>query len=305
MTFDNCGALVTLDGAELDHGPCNNFDSYCFTATMFKEKGLYAECRRALSEASALVEHMLRAEHPRTLACFLEVFTHLMQTGLPEVASVLRGYIKSMSETVIKKGHPWGQICWLLGEIDSDCLYQAMAQIWKSMTDTFESKLGPDSRFAISVRLDCIKRVATNCEEERLLRELLAQVGVGGLPALSIPRVILNLAHNLSRQGCHMEAEGIALDVLSLLKGNQIYAQRIVERIESLKVIAFSRFSQGRTGEAEQSMQEAIGMVVKQWGMRHSWVPELGWLQIWGRNEDANALHERMAGLMRKDEDED
>ena len=129
MIFDDHGTLLNLNGADLYNDLCNKFNSYCFTATMFKARELHVKFRHALSKASALVEQILRAEHPRTLACFLEVFIHFIQTGLPDVASILRDFIKKMSEKVTKGGHPWSQICWLLGELDSEPLDQAMAQI--------------------------------------------------------------------------------------------------------------------------------------------------------------------------------
>jgi hypothetical protein len=308
MILDGYGTLLTPNGAELHNDLCNDFDSYCFTATMLIEKGLHVEFRRALSKASALVEQILRAEHPRTLACFLEVFIHLIQTGLPEVTSFLRDFIKRMSAKVTRKGHPWGQICRLLGELDSESLDQAMAQIWKCTTDTFDSELGTFSRLAVSVRLDYIKRVygITNyLEEERLLRDLLAQFG--GIPRLPTPRVMLNLAHNLNRQGRHDEAEEMALEVLSLLQEYEIYARRIVERIESLKIVSRSQFNQGKTLAAEQTMREAIRMIVDQWGIQHSWVPEFmnvleGWLRGWGWEEDANTLRGEIEELMGKDD---
>lgn len=306
MNFDDHGNLLTPNGAKLDNALCNDFDSYCFTATMLIGKGLHVEFRRALSKASALVEQILRAEHPRTLACFLEVFIHLIQTGLPKVTSSLCDYIKRMSAKVTRKGHPWGQICRLLGELDSESLDQAMAQIWKCTTDIFDSELGTFSRLAMSVRLDYIKRVVTNhLEEERLLRDLLARFG--GIPILPTPRVMLNLAHNLNRQGRHEEAEEMALEVLSLLQGYEIYAWRIVERIESLKIVSHSQFNQGKTMAAEQTMREAIRMIVDQWGIQHSWVPEFmnvleGWLRVWGRKEDANTLRGEIEELMGKDE---
>ncbi len=159
MIFDDHGTLLNPNGAELHDDLCNEFDSYCFTATMLKGRKLHVEFRHALSKASALVEQILRAGHPRTLACFLEVFIHFIQTGLPEVASILRDFIKKMSEKVTRGGHPWGQICRLLGELDSEPLDLAMAQIWKCTTNTFESELGTSSRLAVSVRLDYIKRV--------------------------------------------------------------------------------------------------------------------------------------------------
>ena len=305
MILDDHGTLLNPNGAKLHNGLCNDFDSYCYTATMLIEKGLHVEFRRALFKASALV---LRAEHPRTLACFLEVFIHLIQTGLPEVTSFLRDFIKRMSAKVTRKGHPWAQICRLLGELDSESLDQAMAKTWKCTADIFDSELGTFSPLAVSVRLDYIKRVygITNyLEEERLLRDILAQFG--GIPRLSTPRVMLNLAHNLNRQGRHNEAEEMALEVLWLLQEYEIYARRIVERIESLKIVSRSQFNQGKTLAAERTMREAIRMIVDQWGIQHSWVPEFmnvleGWLRGWGREEDANTLRGEIEELMGKDE---
>ena len=307
MIFDDHGTLLNLNGADLHNDLCNEFDSYCFTATMFKGRESHVEFRHALSKAFALVEQILRAEHPRTLACFLEVFIHLIQTGLPDVASILRDFIKKMSEKVTRGGHPWGQICRLLGELDSEPLDQAMAQIWKCTTDAFESELGASSRLAVSVRLDYIKRVygfKEYLEEERLLRDLFAQFD--GIPRVPTPRVMLNLAHNLNRQGRHDEAEKMAVEVFSLLQQNEIYAKRIAERIECMKTVSHSQFNQGKALIAERTIREAIQMIVDQWGIQHSWVLEFmnvleGWLQDWGREEDANTLRGEIEGLMGKD----
>jgi hypothetical protein len=74
MILDDHRTLLTSNGARLHNDLCNDFDSYYFTATMLIGKGLHVQFRRALSKASALVKQILRAEHPRTLACFLEVF---------------------------------------------------------------------------------------------------------------------------------------------------------------------------------------------------------------------------------------
>jgi hypothetical protein len=64
-----------------------------------------------------------------------------------------------MFAKVTKKGHPWGQICRLLGELDSESLDQAIAQIWKYITNTFDKELRTFSQLAISVCLDYIKHV--------------------------------------------------------------------------------------------------------------------------------------------------
>ena len=285
MIFDDQGALLNPNSAELNNDLYNDFDSYCFTAAVFKGRKLHVKFRHALSKASALVEQILRAEHPRTLACFMEVFIHFIQSGLSEVASVLREFMKKMSEKVTRGGHPWGQICRLLGELDAEPLDQAMAQIWKCTTDIFESELGASSRLAVSVRLDYIKRVygfKEYLEEERLPRDLLAQLD--GIPRVATPRVILNPAHNLNRQGRHDEAEKMAVEVFSLLQQNEIHAKRIAERIECMKTVSHSQPNQGEALVAERTTREAIKMIVDQWGIQDSWVLEFmnvleGWLQ--------------------------
>lgn len=184
----------------------------------------------------------------------------------------------------------------------------AMAQIWKCTTDTFKSELGASSRLAVSIRLDYIKRVygfKEYLEEERLLRDLLAQFD--GIPRVPTPRVVLNLAHNLNRQRRYDEAEKMALEVFSLLQQNEIYAKRIAERIECIKIVSHSQFNQGKTLVAERTIRKAIQMIVDQWGIQHSWVLEFmnvleGWLRDWGREEDANTLRGEIRGLMGKDE---
>lgn len=175
-------------------------------------KGLHVESRQYLSKASNLVEPIIRIEHPRTLACFLEVFIHFIQTGLPEISLIFRNYVTQMSENVTAEGHPWGKICQLFGLLDSQYIEHTLAHIWKCTTDTLDVELGKTSRLAVSVRLDYIKRVVTNnYEEERLLRDLLAQLR--GVRTLPTPRVMLNLAHNLIKQGQHVKAEGLAVEI--------------------------------------------------------------------------------------------
>jgi tetratricopeptide (TPR) repeat protein len=313
MTFDEYETLLGPDGTELRSSLCSDFDSYCFTASIFERRGMYSESRCALSSAGALVEQILRAEHPRTLACFLEVFIHLIQTGHLQVTDVLRRFVKDTSARVIETEHPWGLIWRFLGELDSKNLYDAMTRIWECTIKTFQSELGTSHRLAVSVRLDYIKRVyrfeRKLEEEERLLRDLLSLLrDQGGI--LPIPRVMLNLAHNLNGQGLYDEAEKIAQEVLSLLGEQRIFAERDVERIECMKVISHSQNYQGNTVKAEQTMRNAIGMIVDYWGTQHSWILEFknvleGWLRDWGQKDAADVLRREIEEWMGKDALED
>lgn len=271
IVFDRDGNLLNTDGAVFNYTLYSGFDSYCFTASMLMGRGSYVEARLALSKACALVERILRAEHPRTLACFLEVLIHLIQTGQPEITSILRGFIKGIFENFFNNGKPWGQIFQLLGELDSEQLDQAIAKVWKCTTEVFARNLGANSRLAVSVYLDYIKRVVTDpIEEGRLLRALLAQLGDDLM--LPTPRVMLNFANNLKKQYCYSEAEEMALKVSSLIKEHGMYASRTVERIESLKIISFSQFSQGKSQAAETNIRVLIGLIIQHWGRHLSWV---------------------------------
>lgn len=106
MVFDQDRSLLNAISADFDYAFYNDFDSYCFTASMLIKRGLFIKARIALSKASALIEKILRAKHPRALACFLKVLIHLTQTGLPKVAYISRGHLKRISIEVIKKGDP-------------------------------------------------------------------------------------------------------------------------------------------------------------------------------------------------------
>lgn len=305
MVFNENEILLSQDGAELRNDLCTEFDSYCFTATMLKEKGMYIEFHGALSRASALVNPILRAEHPRTLACFLEVLIHLLQTGLSEVAVLLRNFIKEMSVKTSGKEGIWSRIFQLLDETDLDCLAHVMTQGWICITDIFNRVLGPSHRLAVSVRLDCVKRmmIADHSGEERVLRDILARME---RPLLhSTPRVMLNLAHNLNRRGRHDEAEKVAQEVLFMLQQYVMYSERVAEEIESLKVLSRSQFFQGRTSDAERTMREAIQVIINRWGQQHPWALEFtnvleGWLRAWDREEDADVLRAQMRIVINK-----
>lgn len=95
---------------------------------------------------------------------------------------------------------------------------------------------------------------------------------------------MLNLAHSLDGQGRHDEADEMARRVSSLLQGHEIYAGRIVEGIEYMKIVSRSRYNRGDTLVAESAMRDAIQMIKDKLGKQHSWVPEFkhvleGWFR--------------------------
>ncbi len=308
MILDDHETLFNSNDVELHNDLCNDFDSYCFTAIIFMIRKSHVEFRYALFKVSALVEQILRVEHSRILVCFLEVFIHLIQIEFSEVTFFFRDFIKRMFAKVIKKKHSWDQICRFLEKLDLKSFDQIMTQVWKCIIDTFESELETFNRLAVSVRLDYIKRVYefTNyLEEERLLRDLFAQFD--DILKVSISRMMLNLTHNLNRQKRHIEAKKMTLKVLALLQEYEIYAKRIVEKIECMKIVSRSQFNQEKILAAKQIMRETMRMIVNQWKIQSSWVLEFmnvlkSWLEDWSREKNVNKLREEIEELMRKNE---
>jgi hypothetical protein len=52
----NYKTLIALNGAKLYNNLYNNFNLYCFTIIILKEKGLYIKFNYILSKASTLIK---------------------------------------------------------------------------------------------------------------------------------------------------------------------------------------------------------------------------------------------------------
>jgi hypothetical protein len=300
MKFDGRGTLITPNGAKLRNDCCTEFDSYYFTATILSRKKKYHDCYIAISKASQLVEQIVRAEHPRTLACFFEVFIHLTQNGFDQVTLLLRDNISAVAIPIFQEGHPWGQILRLFCKIDPDLFRPTIERAWECITDTCDRELSSTSPLAVSIRLDYVKRVcgSTNpMREETLLRELLGTLEKPGshrLARLAIPRVMLNLARSIGRHKDNLEVEALALRASQMLK-DEIYAEKDAERIECLKILSHNQFKRGCIVDAEKNMRAAIKMIEEKMGKHHSWAYEFmnvleNWFRSWGRVTEANAL---------------
>jgi hypothetical protein len=300
MKFDDRGTLITPNGAKLRNDYCTEFDSYFFTATMLFRKKRFKDYHFAVSKACQLVEQIIRAEHPRTLACFFEVFIHLTQNGFHETALRLCNYISTVSFQVFQERHPWGHILWLLCKLDPLSFQPAIERAWECITDTCDDELSSTSPLAVSIRLDYVKRVYRSTDplkEQRLLEKLLGTLEKQGgheLARLAIPRVMLNSAHNMERQKNNLRAETFAQRASQLLK-DTIYSGKDAEKIECLKIQAHNQFERGCRVEAEKNMKAAISMIMDKMGLRHPWVYEFTtvleqWYQSWGRVTESEVL---------------
>lgn len=302
LNLDAQGVLFTEAGFKRCNESCDSFDSYCFNATLFAQNGIRDEFVLALNKACTFVNSIIREKHPRALTCFFEVFIHLIQSGFLECTLQLLDYVGSLYDAM---GQPtFGRIFRLLYEVKPELLSEAMITAWRYTSDMFDCMLGQCSSLAVSIRLDYIKRVhwVEDCaNEERLLRQLLEQLD--GTLHPSVPRVLLNLAHNMNKQRRYDYARCLAEEVLGLIKEHKEYADKLVERIESQKVIAKSYHAQESKIEAELSQRRAIKMIEDTWGRGHAWFAEFMnvleiWLRSWGKITEADTVRGEIAELI-------
>lgn len=291
-----------------NHTP--DFETYCRNAAEFLRLGSADKFRRELSKATNLVQDLLRAEHPRTLDCFLEVFLSLLRAGYPETVSVLRDFIGKMAATVIARKHPWGDICQLISELDAESLEHALVQSWRCTINAFENSLGPFNQLTLDTHLQFIHQVYASTdllEEERLLRELLAQCEhASNIPIVPTTGIMLNLMRNMTAQGNYTEGERLGQVILSRPQDDR-GIMREIESIIALKFMAESQYQQHQPKEAERSLRVALEMVTKYGGMNHLLAIEImidleKWLRGWGRQEEADELEAEINILVGRDE---
>jgi hypothetical protein len=291
-----------------NHAP--DFETYCRNAAEFLRLGSTVKFRRALSKAINLVKDLLLAEHPRTLDCFLEVFLSLLRVGRLEIASFLRNYISEMAAIVIAREHPWGHICRLISMLDTESLEQALIQSWRCTINAFENSFGPFNQLTLGAHLQFIHQVYASTdllEEERLLRELLAQCEhVSNIPTVPTTGIILNLMRNMTAQERYTEGEQLGLVVLSRTQDDWGII-RVIESIIVLKFMAQSQYQQHQAKKAEESLRMTIEMVTEYGGMNHPLAIEMmvnleEWIRGWGRQEEADELQAEIDKLVGRDE---
>ena len=114
---------------------------------------------------------------------------------------------------------------------------------------------------------------------------------------------MLNLAHNMNKQGRYGHARALAGEVLVLIREHKKYADKTEERIKSQKIMALSHNAQGSMVDAESTQRYAIRLVEVAWGWQHAWLAEFmnvleTWLRGWGRDIEANRVRAEIAELM-------
>lgn len=61
--------------------------------------------------ASASIEQILAAEHPRTLGALLDLVMYLRRRGRPEISTILLRHFAQLAGVIFPEVHPTRQVC--------------------------------------------------------------------------------------------------------------------------------------------------------------------------------------------------
>ncbi|KAH7346816.1 hypothetical protein BKA65DRAFT_537407 [Rhexocercosporidium sp. MPI-PUGE-AT-0058] len=293
-------------GGNIDPDRKNKLLGYCCLAADLKRKNLLVELRRVLSKTFHLAEEILRSAYPRTLDRIFEALLYLSRNGLPEVAMLLRDYIRGVASTFFPINHPWTHVCQLIGMLSQGTLEQAIEQSWRCAKDSTEENLGVSSDFSLLCGLQFDNVVIGSVDplaEEKRLRSLLATYdAIPDCRALTRSRISLQLCNCLLKQKRYSEAEMLGLDLLLQIRESDLQIS-VGLQIDVLVAVATSQYLQDKRHDAEGNIRAVIFAVTDYWGGVDSAVWEYlsafeSWLRVWGRQEEADTLRTEIVGLI-------
>lgn len=275
---------------------------FCSMAITMKRSGSPAGFRKTLSTAFSLVEGPLRSEHPDTLEYFVLSILLLQQSGLADVAAMLRTYIAEMSTKVLKQESLLAKVCRNLALLDGDVLEQALIEAYRGTKDTFELHLGSFHSMTLMIRVNFSEETSSDLvEQERYTRKLLIQWNQDP-NVTSFQRCMISYALGglILRQYRWREAETLGNDCLNL---SCTHSQIIV----ALELIAYAQYHQQKYDLAERNIRWAISMIVQGWGKNVRWGAKYmilleNWLRKWERHKEADEVRAEWIGILPEDD---
>jgi hypothetical protein len=282
-----------------------DFYNHCISALNLLKSGHLIEFRRALGKAFISVESLIRAEHPRTLDSIINTMMIFKVYGRPELAELFSRYVFNLSKTVWSREHLWTQIWRLFGMLEGEALEQVLTNSWRCTIDRFEKALGPLHQSSLHNKFDFFHYAhSTEEETESHLRGLLVRCeSESSIPTSPITLIMVTLGWNLVRQRRIAEAEQLGLDIISQAEEQELYA----ERVEALRLLAYSQFHQNKRCLAEENLRHALQLAIAGRGRTDPYALGImtnleGWLREWGREDEAERLREKIDEAVGRDE---
>lgn len=286
----------------------DKFYAGCMSAFTLLQAKSFVEGQKVLSNACSLVRSIILSSHPETLGRFLDIFHDLQREKfgpLTEVLNLLRSYVGRMAMEILPRGHPWRNICCLLGRIEMSNLDQTMLVSIKSVADVSAKEGGRFSNVHLRDQLLYVQWAHGNhlSEEERALRQLLSEVQVASSCHPQIFSILQYLSINLRKQGRFADCETLGKEKISLAQSYGTTQNLFL----GFLITAMAQYSQGKNAQAEANQRQAVSIQLAQsdpqrftWAIRHLAQLE-SWLREWGRLSDAEETKAEIDSLIKQD----
>jgi hypothetical protein len=284
----------------------------CMTGSNLIKTGAFTEARRMLSTACNLIQPMLEAENARTLDCLVEVFLLLKGMGQGEVVDLLRRYISAMASTLLLSGRligPWGQICRLIGMLDSDQIEDAFYLAWKCIYLAFVRNLGGLHLTTIRCWMEYSRSKGKNDPRElelmfwNLFEECKKTPGHYKQTLLCMG----GLCRQLHFQHKYAECLTVAVDCLSRVRAAGLYHNSYRDELMALEYIAEANYQLKDFSAAEATLHEVLVVTKRAVGEADpKSIENLSlletWLREWGRHVEADGIKTKIRDLTGHDE---
>jgi len=281
------------------------FRQCCFAAVTLLQSGQLDKFRRTLAQAFHHIDASFRLEHPRTLDVVLGIRVWLQRKQHTEIVKLLLGYIVNLSTAITPRDHPWFHIWQLIGMIEEDSIDEALIDLWRCITDSFDKNLGQFHNTSLWNRISFFGMVYSPRDAETLFRKLLAQWEDNeqyGTNSRTLD-ILVYLVNNLFKQNRFAEAEKLGLDAICRAENPCFF----LEMIALLQLIAMAQRCQNKQPLAENNLRRAIQIASNVWHITEPVVIDLMarleyWLRGWGRNEEADRLRAEIDAAIGRDE---
>jgi hypothetical protein len=135
---------IPLAAARLSQqNKADNFNEYCVSSVELFNKGSNFRARRMLMKAFSLVPTLIDNQMPTIMERILNVLIYLIGQNQPDIADLLRNYVKDVTISSPPQGHPLRHIYAYLAATDLKTLHQLISQAWQCSADSFARNLSP------------------------------------------------------------------------------------------------------------------------------------------------------------------
>ena len=248
-----------------------DFSNHSLIACQLFSRHRYEEGGRILISLTSNFKEILLAEHPETLSDILNTVIRVRLERRNEIAMAILPQFFALGEVVVGGEHPVRLICGWLASAEAFHFDEIVARCLQSVTDQFESFVGPMHFSTLLSRIYSISHSSrARGQSEELLQSLLGQceLHLGSYDARTY-RIRLELTRYYYDGGQYAEALRVGQELIANVQDGQHSRPSLAHRqyyCFGLFMVAYSQWALGQTSLAERNLREAITVRLSEWG---------------------------------------